>query len=235
MVALILAAGEGSRMGPLTDGPKSLLPLNGKAIIDHQLEAIGELGVECTVIVVGFRGDLFNERYGDRDDIVLVVNPFFDRTNVLASVWFARQHLGGGFFYFHADTYFEPSILLELAEHPGDVVLAVNRKETVPEDMKVRTAKNRIVEINKQMPCGRAAGEFTGVAKVGPAAAPVAVERVRHRIEGEGRHDDFFETVLQDLIDGGWEVHSLDIGDRISIEMDFPEDYHAAREMVEDP
>lgn len=229
MIGLLLAAGMGRRIEELTQGlPKSFLLLGGKRIIDHQIESLHRVGIKEIVIVTGYRSDLFERDY-DMSGVVLVKNPFFDRTNVLPSVWFARDYLHKGFYFAHSDTYFEPSILQGLVREEGDIILAVNWKPTVPEDMKVRVKEGRVVRIDKEMDCELAQGEFTGLAKIGMKIASRVVERVQDRVENRGDHDHFFEVIIQDLIDQGVEVQSFDIGSRFSIEIDFPEDYEEAQ------
>lgn len=231
MRGVILAAGKGRRIFELTNGlPKSYLTIGGRRILDHQLDSLKRIGVKSVVMVIGYRSQLFEQDYGNRG-IILLKNPFYDRTNVLASLWFARDYLSEGFYFMHADTYFDPTILEDLGCHTGDVVLAVNKKCTVPEDMKVQADGDRVVRINKEMTCEQAFGEFTGVARITSAAAPRVLYHIRDRIENQARHDDFFETVLQDLIDEGIPVGILDIGTRVSVEIDFPEDYYLAKEL----
>lgn len=231
MIAVILAAGRGRRIAELTEGlPKCFLTLGGKRIIDHQIESLNRLGVDKIVIVVGYRSDLFEREYSNRG-IIFVRNPFYDRTNVLASLWFARDYLHKGFYFMHADTYFDPSILEDLKQESGEIVLCVNKKDTVAEDMKVRVQNDRIVEINKEMPCESAYGEFTGLAKIDNVIAPKVIDCIRDRIENQGKLDDFFEAAIQEMIDKGVKVRKLDIGNRVSIEIDFAEDYELAKQL----
>jgi choline kinase len=231
MTAVILAAGQGRRIASLTHGlPKCFLPLGGRRLIDHQLDSLRRIAVKDIVLVTGYRSDLFKRDYGNAE-IHLVQNPLFDQTNVLTSLWYARQYLGEGFYFLHADVYFDPTILDDLKTEAGPVILCVERKETVEEEMKLRAQDGRVVEINKDMPPRLACGEFTGLAKITRAAAPRIVEHIRDRVERQGRQTDFFEAAIQDVIDEGMEVRMLDIGRRVSIEIDFPEDYERARRL----
>lgn len=66
MDGLVFAAGEGTRLRPLTDDrPKPLLTVGGRPILTHCLETLVELGVDRLLVIVGYRGDLIVERYGD--------------------------------------------------------------------------------------------------------------------------------------------------------------------------
>ena len=66
MKAVFLAAGKGERLWPLTEtSPKPLLPIANKPIIQHTLEALVEAGIRQVVLVIGYKGDLVQERFGD--------------------------------------------------------------------------------------------------------------------------------------------------------------------------
>jgi choline kinase len=102
------------------------------------------------------------------------------------------------------------------------------KPQSVDEEMKVRIEHGRIVEISKTMPNDAAHGEFTGLMKVSESIAPRVVELIEELVEVEGLLDDYFESVVQRLIDEGVAAEVVDIGERVSIEIDFPEDYAAA-------
>ncbi len=229
-----MAAGKGQRISEITDSsPKSYLELCGKRILDHQLDALGSIGVSEVIMVVGYRHKLIERDYAGQG-ITFVRNPFYECTNVLGSVWFAREHLRNGFFFMHADTFFEPSILEDLRLERGESVLCVDKKEeSVPEEMKVKVSDGKIYEINKGMDCAAAFGEFIGLAKFDRSVTARLLWHIDNRIENLGRRNDFFEAVIQDLIDEGKTVSSFDIGNRVAIEIDFPDDYQRAKKLVE--
>jgi choline kinase len=110
-------------------------------------------------------------------------------------------------------------------------VLAVEKKIPNEEDMKVQVVDGRVIQINKEMPRAKAYGEFTGLAKINANIAPKVVNEVKERIERRNCHNDFFEVVIQDLIDSNVTVKCYDIGERLSIEIDFPEDYELAQSL----
>lgn len=66
MDGVVLAAGEGTRMGSLTDDrPKPLVEVAGKPLLEHAFESLLSVGVERLVVVVGYRGDAIRDRYGE--------------------------------------------------------------------------------------------------------------------------------------------------------------------------
>lgn len=173
--AVIVAAGESSRLRPLTDElPKCLLEVGGRKIVDRSVERLRRAGVEQIAVVVGFEQDKIRRHLGG-DGFTYIVNPFFRATNNLASLWFAREWLAGdAFLYQHSDIVYEPRILEAMLERrePGAIALAVDLGPTDAEAMKVRLDNGRFVESSKQVPIAEAAGEWIGLAAFpgGPAA-----------------------------------------------------------------
>jgi L-glutamine-phosphate cytidylyltransferase len=232
MTGIILAAGKGSRIAEMTGGlPKSFLKVGGTRIFDHQVAILKRAHISNIIAVVGYRADLFLEEYKDAG-ITFIRNPFYNVTNVLGSLWFARDQMLDGFYFMHADTYFDPTILFDLAKSKNGMTLCVETKSTREEEMKVVIEGGLIRRISKLLDCNTADGEFTGLARVDESAARQVVSAVRHRIEVLGDCGAFFEAAVQDLIDKGLAVHPMDIGNRTSIEIDFPEDYEAAVQRV---
>ena len=102
MKAVILSAGQGSRLLPLTaERPKCLLPLGPKSLIEWQVDILSRGGVDEIVVVVGFRAALVEDalaklaRKGLR--IRTLLNPFYNVADNLGSCWLARQEMAGDF------------------------------------------------------------------------------------------------------------------------------------------
>lgn len=88
MKAIILAAGQGLRLRPLTDNyPKCMVEYKGKQIVDYILEAMREAGIKDIVIVKGYKAEVL-----DKAGTISVINPRYDRTNMVASL-FCSEHL----------------------------------------------------------------------------------------------------------------------------------------------
>lgn len=231
MQALILAAGVGNRLADASGGkPKSYLPLAGETLLSRNLRLLRECGVSQSVLVTGHQCDRFAADYPDAD-IRQVFNPFYKTTNVLVSVWCGLPFLNDEFIYLHADTVFHPEILQRLIAAPSrPALLAADRKACAEEEMKYKlNDAGEVFEINKTMPPEEACGEFLGLARFSAAALPVlrtGVERVLRRAE----FGSFFEAALQEMINAGELSPSVvDTGDLPWREIDFPEDYAAAR------
>ncbi len=133
MQAVILAAGQGTRLRPITDHcPKCLVEVQGKPILQYQLEALCAAGVRECAIVVGYRAaqvrNFFGARFRDVA-ITYVENEIFDSTNNIYSLWLARQEITGNVLLLEGDLIFEPGLLTDLFEAPHENTAVVDRFE----------------------------------------------------------------------------------------------------------
>ncbi len=91
--AIIMAAGIGKRMRPLTlKTPKPLVKVNGKPMIDTVVEGLQENGITEIYVVVGYLKEMFYEWAKDKE-VHLIENPYYDSCNNISSLYVAREHL----------------------------------------------------------------------------------------------------------------------------------------------
>lgn len=92
--AIIMAAGKGTRMRPITNTiPKPLVKVNGKRMIDTVIGALHEQGIHEIYVVVGYLKEKFAELKADYPEINIVENPYFDVANNISSLYVVRDHL----------------------------------------------------------------------------------------------------------------------------------------------
>ncbi len=120
MKAIILAAGRGSRLQGLTDQkPKCLVELDGRPLLDYQLEALRNAGISEIGIVTGYR----KETLGGRG-LVEFHNPRWDRTNMVSSLACANQWLlEGPVIVSYSDIFYEPSAVISLIESRAELAI----------------------------------------------------------------------------------------------------------------
>ena len=93
--AIILAAGTGTRLHPLTlETPKPLVPVNGVRMIDSIISALHQNGIFEIIVVVGYKKQLFLPLESEIPGLKLVENPWYDRCNNISSLYAAREYLG---------------------------------------------------------------------------------------------------------------------------------------------
>jgi NDP-sugar pyrophosphorylase family protein len=159
--AVVLAAGDGGRMAPHTDTlPKPLLPLRGRPIIGHVLEALAAGGVRDATIVVGYRAEQMRRAMGDVAprgmSLRLAENPNFELGNA-RSLWTARDASTPPFVLAMGDHLIEPALVRAVARDAGTRSrLAIERVR--PDDPRAAEATRaevrdgRVVALGKRLP-----------------------------------------------------------------------------------
>jgi len=159
---LILAAGNGTRLRPVSAGlPKPLVQFRGRPILEHVILRAREAGIDNFVIVVGYRSDVirrwFNSRWVGNVSMTLVENPDYHKNNGI-SVLKAKDEIHESFLLLMADHIFEPEtakMLMEQPLAPSEVILAVDpqidRVFDLDDATKVRREGDRIVDIGKEI------------------------------------------------------------------------------------
>jgi choline kinase len=177
MKGIILSAGNGTRLLPLTSRmPKCLVDVGGRAILDHQLDALAAAGVAEAVVVVGYRGGQVAEHLAAAPPplpVTLVANPFWAVSSSIGSVWAARAHLDRPFCLMNGDTVFASAIIAgALAQAPEGIGLLVE-PIAAPEldDMLVELAGDRVRAVAKTLDPAHAHHRSLGVVLSGGGAA----------------------------------------------------------------
>jgi choline kinase len=121
--ALILAAGLGQRMHPLTiDVPKCLVEVNGIPILFRSLQALASAGVTEAIIVVGHEAAQVRRRVGHNFtgiEIEYVDAPSFETTNNIRSLWDARRYCDEDILLLEGDILFDSDVVMRLCEQVG--------------------------------------------------------------------------------------------------------------------
>jgi len=240
MIGVVLAAGAGRRLQPLTDAlPKTLLPVAGEVtILDLAIANLAHAGVAEALVVTGFAADriaervpALQERFGVQ--LRLVFNDRAEEWNNAYSLWLAREAFAAGVLLINGDTVHPAAVEdVVLAARGPDLLLAVDRvKPLGEEEMKVVLAPGgRLQRITKRIDPRTAHGEYIGVAFIGPAAAgPLA-----DALAATWRRDPslYYEDGFQELVDRGGTVSVVPIGTVDWVEVDNHADLARAREIA---
>src|SRR3954469_4424810 len=210
--AVVLAAGPGRRLGPLTrELPKTLLPLGESGtILDLVLANLAAAGVEEVAVVTGFAAGRVDEIVPElekRHGLTLrpVFNDRAEEWNNAHSLWLARESFREGALLVNGDTVHPRSVEEELlAAHGDGLLMAVDRSRPPREEaMKVALGENsRVERIAKGLT--EADGEYIGVALVGSGVG----EDLADALETTWLRDPslYYEDGFQELVDRGGEV-----------------------------
>lgn len=170
MRVIILAAGQGKRLLPLTaDVPKALLDIGGKTLIERQVEAFAANGLRDFVVVTGYAADKMEHALAliaARLDVSIttVFNPFYAVADNLASCWLLRNHMDRDFIQVNGDNVFRGDLVARLLEPTKqNIIVAVNRKDVFDaDDMKVMLDGARLTEVGKTLPVDTVDAEAIG-------------------------------------------------------------------------
>ena len=116
--AVLLAAGTGTRLQPLTDdAPKCLTEVGGIPILERLVRCLSERGFVRLIVVVGYLGDCIREhleRHARGLSVEVIVNPLYETTNNIYSLWLARDHVREPFLLVESDIVFDSWLLREM-------------------------------------------------------------------------------------------------------------------------
>lgn len=241
MLGIVLAAGGGTRLRPLTDAlPKTLLPVEGdRTIFELAVVNLREVGITDVVVVTGHAakliedcGAVLEQRYGVT--LHLVFNERYADWNNAYSLWLARAAFHEAALLVNGDTVHPVDVQRRLLEARGQapVLLALDdHKRLGEEEMKVRLAADgSLTRINKALDPDAVDGEYIGVSLIEPDAA----EPLAQALEATFQRDPglYYEDGYQELVDRGGQVRTAGIGDVRWVEVDNHDDLARARQIA---
>ena len=233
MKAIILSAGQGSRLGHLVDDrPKCLIDFNERTLLDRQLDTLAANGIEEAVVVTGFHDELVSQAVAARSGgprVTCIFNPFFKVADNTGSLYMAREALAGDCLVWNGDTLVSDALMAKVVanKRPG-ICVTVDRKDRYDDDdMKVVEEGGRLKQIGKRIAEGVNA-ESIGLLAFRAGGA----ERFREAIEAAMRTGEgttiWYLRVIHHLAQHS-DVWTLDISGEEWGEVDFPPDVEAAR------
>lgn len=241
MIGLVLAAGWGSRLAPLTDAlPKTLLEVDGdRTILDVALGNLKAVGMEDVVVVTGFRSDVLDDRRAALErrhglKLEMLFNPKALEWNNCYSLWCAREYFAEGVLMANGDTVHPASVEETLLSSRGgsDLVIAVDESHPLAEEeMKVQGSEEGLMtRITKIMDPALAEGEYIGVTLIEPHAGAALADALQATFERDPGL--YYEDGFQELADRGGRVKIAPIGRVEWVEVDDHDDLAKAREVA---
>jgi len=235
MKAIILAAGIGRRLSPLTDRtPKCLLSVGGKSLLERMLSSLSEVGIEEAVLVIGHLKELIQERIGTTFSgltVRYIENPAYSRGSI-RSLWHARGELRHDSLVMDADVLFPTALLHRLLSASSASALCLDQAFTDSgEEMKLFAQADRVVAISRKAPAcpydrvGEGVGFMKCAAPHGELLASLLEEMLRNGADGD--YEDVIDRLLRQVHVGWVAVNGLPW-----TEVDFPEDLRRAQEEI---
>jgi choline kinase len=237
MKAIILSAGQGSRLGHMVDDrPKCLIDFNGRSLLDRQLDTLQACGVHEAVVVTGFHDELVEQAIAARSGdprVRTVFNPFYKVADNTGSLFMARAELTGDCLVWNGDTLVSRELMRRVvANDRSGICVTIDRKDSYDDDdMKVVEEGGRLKAIGKRLPSGNVNAESIGLLAFRTGGA----ERFREAIDRAIRTPEgttiWYLRVIHHIAQTA-DVWTFDIAGEEWGEVDFPADVEAARELT---
>jgi choline kinase len=191
--AIVLSAGQGSRLLPVTATiPKCLIEVGGQTLLERQLAALAAAGLKRALIVTGYRHEQVAEAMREPQPLEVETrfNPFWAVASSIGSVWMARERLHAPFCLLNGDTLFDPEILAAALADPGaGLGLVVEPIAGASyDDMLVKAENGAVRAVSKDLPEGEATHRSLGLvlAEKGHADYAQALDEVIAERNGAG-------------------------------------------------
>ena len=233
--AVILAAGVGSRIRPLTDNcPKSLLKINGKTILEMMLSHIQACGINEVVFVLGYLQNQIKDYVKIQfPDLIVqfITNEKYEVTNTGYSLMLTKDFVQDStFIKFDADVVFDINILTSLIASEYDNCLCIDKNINLDaEEIKVIIKDdNRVVKASKTVNPVDAIGESIGIEKISGETACTLFNELELMMKDEQYHQEYYEAAYERLIEKDVPFHALDISGLKWTEIDTQEDFMLA-------
>jgi len=237
MKAIILSAGQGSRLGHLVDDrPKCLIDFNGRTLLDRQLDTLEANGVHEAVVVTGFHDELIEQAIARRSGgpaVRTIYNPFYKVADNTGSLYMAREELTGDCLVWNGDTLVSHALMAKVvANRQAGICVTIDRKDDGydDDDMKVVEQGGRLTAIGKRLSEGVNA-ESIGLLAFRSGGAEQfreAIDRAMRTPEGT---TIWYLRVINQIAQTG-EVWTLDINGEEWGEVDFPPDVETAEALT---
>jgi choline kinase len=238
MKMIILAAGEGTRLRPLTnDKPKCMVKYQDKPIIDYILDVAKECEIENIAIVNGYKKEVLEE-YLSEEKLIFYTNKEFDSTNMVSTLFCAKDFMDDDIIVSYADIVYKKEVLEKLIESKEDFSVVVDRRwrelwsqrmENPLDDAETLKIKEGcIVELGKKpISYSEIEGQYIGLIKISKNII-MSVLSYYDNLDKSQQYDgkdfksmymtSFIQIMIDELmdvrpvfIDGGWvEIDSVD-------------------------
>ena len=245
MKMIIVSAGQGTRLRPLTNNkPKCMVEYNGKPIIDYILDAAEYCHIKDISIVNGYKKDMLESHLKDRG-CTFFTNKEFYKTNMVYTLFNAKEFMSGDIIISYADIVYRPKILERLMASNADFSVVVDkdwkelwslRMESPLEDAEtLKIQDGHIIELGKKPNSyNEIEGQYIGLIKISKSALPKFIKFYENldkakNYDGKDYNNMYMTSLIQMIIDNVMDVTPVFINGGW-IEIDSTEDIKAYNE-----
>ena len=174
MIAVILAAGRGVRLRPLTYWiPKGLVRIGAKPLLRHSLGNLHQAGINEAIVVLGYKGEMVRQELGNICEgvsITYLKNPEYRETGSMYSLLRAEPEVDGDILLLESDLLYEPRAVDCAKQSPEpDLILVADARGSGDEVYIHADKECRLIDLGKQIGRKKAIGELVGISKLSQA------------------------------------------------------------------
>jgi choline kinase len=233
--AVILVAGVGSRLRPITDTrPKALAPVGDETILGRAVRLLLDFGVQRLILATGYREDAVRLALdGLENEVRFCPNPRYETTQNSVSLALCRAAVDGrSFFKLDGDVVFDPELLTRIAAPRAELSAGVDSSRKLDEEaMKVVVEGSRITRFGKAVPLAASHGESIGIERIDSSASDKLFDALDAQI-ASGQTQLYYEDVYSQMIERGELVAEVaDVSGLRWTEVDTFDDLEAARRL----
>lgn len=231
MKMIILAAGQGTRLRPLTNNkPKCMVEYEGVPIINYIIETTKKLGIEEVAVVSGYKKDVLEYHLRD-ENITFLTNPDYKYTNMVSTLFCAESFMDDDIIISYSDIIYKEEILEKLIKSKSEFSVVIDnnwkelwqkRMDNPLDDAETLKIKNeKIIEIGKKAKSYREIeGQYIGLIKISKSIIKEIINYYKSLNKSElydGKDFDnmymtsFIQKIIDNLLDvtpvyinGGW-------------------------------
>ncbi len=229
MKAIILAAGKGSRLYPITlNKPKGLLEIGGEAILDRMIRQFKRVGVSDILIVVGYQKEFLMEHFGDSVRYREYKN--YANTNNLHTLWSVKDELNDDVIITFADLIMHQSIVDDLANSNSNIAMMVDTSQVLEGTMRVKVDDVGVKSITTTT-IEEANGNFIGISKLSKEGCALLIDEMSSIIDAH--FNDYYTIAIDRLARSGNQIGYCDAKDHIWREIDTKGEYDEVKSIYD--
>ena len=203
--AVILAAGTGNRLKPLTESvPKCLIELSGVPLLDYSIKNLVSNDIKIIRVITGYKHDelkeYLNRRWKSILDVSYIYNSNFSSMNNIYSVFLAKEEMDDGTLLLNSDILYDNNILKYALKSSLDSFLLLDDFKILDsEEMKVLADENRkVLKLGKWIKPSESVGEYIGIMHLKGEERKKFFNQVEKMIDC-GETDKYYEDALHKI------------------------------------
>jgi len=229
MKAIILAAGKGSRLYPITlNKPKGLLEIGGETILDRMIRQFKAIGISDILIVVGYQKEFLMDHFGDSVRYREYKN--YVNTNNLHTLWSVKDELNDDVIITFADLIMHQSIIDDLANSNNNITMMVDTSQVLEGTMRVKVDDIGVKSITTTT-IEEANGNFIGISKLSKEGCALLIDEMSSIIDAH--FNDYYTIAVDRLARSGNQIGYCDAKDHIWREIDTKGEYDEVRSIYD--